>query len=231
MTFEYRDPDYDLLRVEPAPHHSDGPRIILHAEFTHDLGTDMAEVAVPLDRVEEVIAGIRDAARTASGQQPEPTMAYGDGKGRVYCQRCAPTVEAASVPLTVNHVDHWELCPSCGRHVVDVAREAPAVGQPAEAQAADEARPSQSRWRVEGYDADQWNPLGSAEDDRETAVAKRAAWIRRLPDMPTRLVRETTTWTVEDDSTWVPQYGSPLSPDEQATETRAASDETVEDER
>ena len=71
MTFEYRDPDYDLLRVEPAPHHSDGPRIILHAEFAHDLGTDMAEVAVPLDRVEEVVAGIRDAARTASGQQPE----------------------------------------------------------------------------------------------------------------------------------------------------------------
>ena len=45
----------------------------------------------------------------------------------------------------------------------------------------------------------EWD-LGLPEDDRDTAVAKRAAWDRRLPDVPTRLVRETTTWTVEDET-------------------------------
>jgi len=54
------------------------------------------------------------------GAQAQPT-GYGDGKGRVFCLKCAPTV-GADVPLTANDVDHWELCPSCGRHVVDVAR-------------------------------------------------------------------------------------------------------------
>ncbi|MFF9844642.1 hypothetical protein [Streptomyces sp. NPDC013740] len=64
-----------------------------------------------------------------------------------------------------------------------------------------EARAPRSTWRVEGYDADRWLPLGMPEEDRETAVARRASWEQRLPETPTRLVRETTTWTVEDDTT------------------------------
>ncbi|MFJ6085100.1 hypothetical protein ACIQI8_27200 [Streptomyces sp. NPDC092369] len=52
------------------------------------------------------------------------TTAYGNGKGRAYCLTCAPTV-GADVPLTIDDVDHWELCPSCGRHIVDVARDQP----------------------------------------------------------------------------------------------------------
>ncbi|WP_282698037.1 hypothetical protein [Streptomyces sp. CC208A] len=73
-------------------------------------------------------AGIRDAARTATarqtGQQPEPTVAYGDGKGRVYCRTCASAADT-DVPLAVGHIDHWETCGSCGRYVVDVARQQP----------------------------------------------------------------------------------------------------------
>jgi len=101
-------------------------------------------------------AGVRDAARQATGQPvcacshpqdrhnsacahcpcvgfaqtwprqaaaPKPPVAYTDGKGRVYCLGCASTV-GATVPLTVNVVDHWDVCPSCGRHVVDAARQA-----------------------------------------------------------------------------------------------------------
>jgi hypothetical protein len=64
-----------------------------------------------------------------------------------------------------------------------------------------EARPPRERWCVEAYDADEWNPLGLTGDDRETAVARRASWARRRAELPTRLVRETTTWTVEEDET------------------------------
>jgi hypothetical protein len=65
--------------------------------------------------------------RPAAGgaQQPtedRPPVAYSDGRGRVYCLPCSPRV-GADVPLTVEDVGDWELCPSCGRHVVDVARE------------------------------------------------------------------------------------------------------------
>ncbi len=62
------------------------------------------------------------AAQPAAGarQSRPPATAYSNGKGRVYCIRCAPTV-GADVPLTANDVEPHELCPSCGRHVVDVA--------------------------------------------------------------------------------------------------------------
>ena len=66
----------------------------------------------------------------------QPAAAYSDGKGRVYCLACASKV-AAEVPLTVEDVDHWELCPSCGRHVIDVAR---AEQQPAAADTDEEQR-------------------------------------------------------------------------------------------
>jgi len=77
-------------------------------------------------------AGVRqDEVEQAGGPsrgatEPQPT-AYSDGKGRVFCTAC-PRPDAVDVPLTVEDVDPWELCPSCGRHVVDVARAAaPAV--------------------------------------------------------------------------------------------------------
>lgn len=63
----------------------------------------------------------KPAAAPRRPKEARPPTAYSDGKGRTYCLRCAPTV-GADVPLTINDVDHWELCPSCGRHVVDVAR-------------------------------------------------------------------------------------------------------------
>ena len=78
-------------------------------------------------------------------------------------------------------------------------KDAPAVGQPAEAHDT-EARPPRSTWRVEGHDVDRWLPLGLAEEDHETAVARHADWDQCLPDTPTRLVREDTTWTVENET-------------------------------
>ncbi|MEU9661886.1 hypothetical protein [Streptomyces chartreusis] len=60
--------------------------------------------------------------RKAAALQPdtETPTAYGDGRGRVFCVACPRP--STPVPLTANDVQSWELCPSCGRHVVDVAR-------------------------------------------------------------------------------------------------------------
>lgn len=104
--FEYRDPDYDLFRVGHAPHHPDGPRIILHTEFAHDSGTDTAEVAVPLDRVEEVVAGIRDAARQAAGQPAADETApwIADGRHGPTPEEAAAGLAAATRPVKVRVV-------------------------------------------------------------------------------------------------------------------------------
>ncbi|WP_406324435.1 hypothetical protein [Streptomyces niveus] len=76
-------------------------------------------VHVPVANMPQILSGLAAASGVQPDTRPE---AYGDGKGRAYCLRCAHHV-GASVPLTANDVDAHELCPSCGRHVVDVAQE------------------------------------------------------------------------------------------------------------
>jgi hypothetical protein len=66
-------------------------------------------------------AAVPPAVGARQPKETQPPTAYSDGKGRTYCLPCATRV-SADVPLTIDEVDHWELCPSCGRHVVDVAR-------------------------------------------------------------------------------------------------------------
>jgi hypothetical protein len=64
-----------------------------------------------------------EAQQAGEAQQSEPskpTVAY-SGKGRVWCLRC-PHPADENVPLNANDVNAWDLCPSCGRHVVDVAQ-------------------------------------------------------------------------------------------------------------
>ncbi|WP_435606616.1 hypothetical protein [Streptomyces ardesiacus] len=86
----------------------------LHADTGTPLGRHVCEARVVGDCecLEQPAAGAR--------QNRPPATAYSDGKGRTYCIRCAPAV-SADVPLTANDVEPHELCPSCGRHVVDVA--------------------------------------------------------------------------------------------------------------
>jgi len=149
MTFEYRDADGGHLSVTPLP----GVPYVL-------VRTDPEGCAVPADLVPDTVAGIRDAARTASGQQPEHTCPDG------------------------------EPCPG---------HDAPAVGQPAEAQATNEARPPREEWRIELLDVDGWMPSGLVRPDRELAAQYLAGRRKQRPDATFRLVRETTTWTVEDE--------------------------------
>ncbi|MEK9524629.1 hypothetical protein MIU24_35500 [Streptomyces venezuelae] len=82
----------------------------------------------------------------------------------------------------------------------------PAVGQQAEARTTDEARPPREQWRVEIYDpvAEEWAP-GVAFSERDRAAERLDAVPTYSPrwgtDTPPRrrLVRETTTWTVENE--------------------------------
>lgn len=65
------------------------------------------------------------AAVLLEAAQAQPAAAYSDGKdtGRVCCLTC-PRPADVTMPLTIDAVADWELCPSCGRRVVDVARTA-----------------------------------------------------------------------------------------------------------
>ncbi|MDV5145896.1 hypothetical protein R1T08_17190 [Streptomyces sp. SBC-4] len=69
--FEYTDPDGDRLTALPITHcgqHGPAVSLILRRAET---GVSVGQF-IPADRVEEVIAGIRDTARTASGQPTCP---------------------------------------------------------------------------------------------------------------------------------------------------------------
>ncbi|MFE2556009.1 hypothetical protein ACFXGT_08225 [Streptomyces sp. NPDC059352] len=239
MTFEYRHDGDELLVV--AEHDITGPGIAVLAESR--VGESVT-VHVPPDRVEEVVAGIRDAARTASGQQPETgpcACTHPQDRHLSACTECPCIGYAPTWPPTKRRI--VPVCDQCGAPWATSHRcaTAPAVGQPAEARTTDEARPPRNRWQVETYDplAEYWGPGTPREDvdearDRLTRISEtRPTWSDGTP-VERRLVRETTTWTVEDeesDGTWVPRYGRPLSLDEQATETLAAADKTVEDAR
>lgn len=70
MTFHYTDPDGDSLHIEPTRRHGQ-PAISLRNVRVDIEGASVA-VHVPVDRVEELVAGIRDTARQAATQeQPE----------------------------------------------------------------------------------------------------------------------------------------------------------------
>ncbi|GGU84425.1 hypothetical protein GCM10010275_19350 [Streptomyces litmocidini] len=87
-------------------------------------------------------------------------------------------------------------------------RATPAAGLDAAQPANDQARPPREQWRVEIYDplAKEWAP-GVAFSDRDRAAERLDAVPTYSPrwgtDTPPqrRLVRETTTWTVEEDET------------------------------
>jgi len=77
---------------------------------------------------------------------------------------------------------------------------APAVGAaPTTPDTDAQAHPPRVTWRVEGYDADEWNAI-SCTFQRSEDAHDRKRRIHHYPDMPTRVVRETTTWTVEADT-------------------------------
>lgn len=190
MTFEYRD-DASCDKLVAQPDTDDNRKPVV---FISTTGFNNG-VYVPVDRVEEVVAGIRDAARTASGQQPETTV----------CAHCGLEVENRGEPsMDGNHHVLWVHVPGgysvCfPQQSASSPRATPAVGQPAEAQATDEAHPADVTWTIEKRGDTDWLQASSHHDDREKAISRLANRREQFPLNEFRLVRETTTWTVEDE--------------------------------
>ena len=70
MSYEYIDPDGDAISVEVAQR-VDGQSVVA-------VVVDSATVHIPLGRVEELIAGIRDTARQAAKAQQGGTRTEAD---------------------------------------------------------------------------------------------------------------------------------------------------------
>ncbi|MFB7359615.1 hypothetical protein [Streptomyces gardneri] len=171
-----------------------------------------AAVDAVLDAID---ADARDADRQTIGQtdtKPDPAIV----EQFVHHMATQPPTQPTSCICGHQEQQHIEdVCQDCGcgdylepadAHDVikrwrDAALEAraqlAAVGQPAEAHDTDEARPPRSTWRVEGYDADEWNAVSCTFQRSEDAHARKRV-SQRYPDMPTRVVHEKTTWTVEN---------------------------------
>ncbi|MGA4941749.1 hypothetical protein [Streptomyces cinereoruber] len=127
------------------------------------------------------------AARQAGGQQPDTETAPWTADGR---HGPTPEEAAASVARPASGLDT-----------------APAAG-PDDTQTGTEARPPVHRWAAELHDplADEWIP-GTRYPVRDRALhcltharETRPTWKDGTP-VERRLVRETTTWTVEEDET------------------------------
>lgn len=158
-------------------------------------------IAISLDRVEEVVAGIRDAARTAAARQTT---------GQADTER---TPRVCSCGIAAPHT----FCPPPW-DTDEQPEPAPAVGQPAEAQAADEAELVPVGWWCwrgdnHGHLAD----IPCRSDNVPIHVP--AEWA---DDMRAVIQHLADDHDPSEDCTWV-------TPEEQAAETRAAAD-TVEDE-
>jgi hypothetical protein len=65
MTFRYTDPRGGRLEVRATQLRDGTPAIALYALDCHE----STDIPIPLDRIEELIAGIRDTARQAAREQ------------------------------------------------------------------------------------------------------------------------------------------------------------------
>ncbi|WP_327066811.1 hypothetical protein [Kitasatospora sp. NBC_01302] len=54
------------------------------------------------------------------------------------------------------------------------------------------------RWYVEGWESGEWGMVASPSDSIPEAERKQAGVARRVPGLTMRIVRETVTYTVEE---------------------------------
>lgn len=171
-----------------------GPNALRLAEEGRPVMMNMSEAEAAADAV----LAVRDAARQTAGQT---VCACGHPKERhlTCCTECPCIGYAQTWPPQKRRI--VPVCDQCSApwatgHSCDAI---PAVEQPAEAQPA-EAHPPRERWRVEyQLNSDRrWHldqpPYPDADDARDEIARKRKHGSR----FPLRLVRETTTWTVEE---------------------------------
>jgi hypothetical protein len=71
VTFHYRDSNGQQLEVTPAIHLHDGqPAVEFFIPLAATNPTQAGRVHIPLDRLEELVAGLRDTGRQAAGGAP-----------------------------------------------------------------------------------------------------------------------------------------------------------------
>jgi hypothetical protein len=172
MTFEYRDHDGDVFSVEPIEY-TDGRRVV-------SFETEDGPCHVPLDRMEEVVAGIRDAARQAAGQ---PTTEAECGSrslptysgevvrcvlGAGHTGQCQSATEYPYVswPNPSNGV--WNLAAAC--HPAEFEGECPCTTGCGCCKAAP-APPAEDRVTVYGIGINEWDDMQLALRRIEAAVA------------------------------------------------------------
>jgi len=70
MTFRFRDPDGNTITIHPTDH-PDGPSVTIRVRTwaTNGAVVSTATVRVPADRLEELIAGLRDTVRQAATEE------------------------------------------------------------------------------------------------------------------------------------------------------------------
>ncbi|MFE0651012.1 hypothetical protein ACFVZH_20725 [Streptomyces sp. NPDC059534] len=224
MTFEYRDYYGDHLTARPtaiAQRAGEPPLPAVGIQIEN--GTTLF---VPAARVEEVIAGIRDAARqttAAPAAKPVPCGQCGapwsDSHGQPgdWCTPGGRQADVEAAPWTADgrHGPTPEemadrRIPTCYVQFMGGAHCAkpfghrppgsddphvPAVGQPAEAQPADEAH---VRWSVESRYPRGGTVTLPAVNDRAVAEDYLKTSRETSPEATHRLVRVTTTWTAEE---------------------------------
>ncbi len=222
------DPDERVLlsAIDPVPHYNRGRTYIEPAEFERvtDCGDEalqrlrqletlyadaMARLGETADRIDT--AGVRDAARQATKacRCPHPAdehSIYGcaDDCACEWMPRRAPRVGRCPVMFQgggrcEKSADHRPLG-SNDPHTP----EPPAVGRQDATQPTTDETETDVTWsvvfRTDTGDTD-WLTASSHYDeaDRDKALSRLARRREQYPDTEFRLVRETTTWTVEDE--------------------------------
>ncbi|MFC8008713.1 hypothetical protein [Streptomyces cinereoruber] len=160
------------------------------------------------DDLTEQVTAIRAAARQAGGQQPDtttPVCICGHQEQQHIedvCQTCGcgDYLEPADAR---DVIERWRTAALDARARLTAAGldAAPAAG-PDDTQT-DTAHPTRTVWVIEWHRAakNEWIPDQPPYKHREDAVDEIARNLRHNPNRQLRLVRETTTWTVEEDET------------------------------
>lgn len=188
--FEFTDPDGDRLTVQPLTR-ADGTHVLDMTSTEQGKDTlHRASVFVPLDRVEEVIAGMRSAARSAGHAPgtvtvglvfPEGDELAGTVRAAVGTGPAVPAPRAAEQTPACDNANCAGLCPAC-------APPPPAVPRRFNLPTAD----YHSAWtELTGYVREAANDGGTItpadllaymQELRRNALAPAREWMRRITD-------------------------------------------------
>ncbi|MFC8278472.1 hypothetical protein ACFUJR_39395 [Streptomyces sp. NPDC057271] len=148
------------------------------------------------------LALVDPAARQAAGQTPtteQPVVNAEERQGHPAAELYVLLRKAGQDPDAAQQLIYAHAAMAVRQHEALNGDRVPAVEQPAEAQPA-EAHPTDVTYAIEKRGDTDWLMASSHYDeaDREKALSRLARRREQYPDTEFRLVRETTTWTVEE---------------------------------